>query len=195
MLYKIITLQGDLNLKTLDIAYIHLTETGGNWSSSVVHHKQSPIAFTATIQQLTAMTAIEFKKMETTVSVKLSKEISDFIANNELVHKIDFISNFGININNELQIENNAVLAANLPYPIIGSYHDMNQILEGDSQKIEKMHEHFLPESNNSASLQKNETIALLGALRWRETNNILAQVTNATKDHVAGSIWLGIEA
>ena len=34
--------------------------------------------------------------------------------------------------------------------------------------------------------------IALIGALRWREEENVLSSVTGATRDSVGGAIWLG---
>ncbi len=34
--------------------------------------------------------------------------------------------------------------------------------------------------------------MALIGALRWREENNVLASVTGALRDSVGGSVWIG---
>lgn len=34
--------------------------------------------------------------------------------------------------------------------------------------------------------------MAFIGLLRWRETNNVLASVTGASRDSVGGAVWLG---
>ncbi|GGB25197.1 anhydro-N-acetylmuramic acid kinase [Puia dinghuensis] len=36
--------------------------------------------------------------------------------------------------------------------------------------------------------------MALIGVLRWREENNVLASVTGATRDSIGGAVWIGQE-
>jgi anhydro-N-acetylmuramic acid kinase len=38
-------------------------------------------------------------------------------------------------------------------------------------------------------------TIALMGVLRWREENNVMAAVTGASRNSVGGALWMGQEA
>ena len=37
--------------------------------------------------------------------------------------------------------------------------------------------------------------MALIGVLRWREENNVLASVTGASRDSINGAVWIGQEA
>jgi anhydro-N-acetylmuramic acid kinase len=37
--------------------------------------------------------------------------------------------------------------------------------------------------------------MALIGVLRWREENNVLASVTGATRSSIGGAVWIGQEA
>ena len=37
--------------------------------------------------------------------------------------------------------------------------------------------------------------MALMGVLRWREENNVLASVTGASRSSIGGAVWMGLEA
>jgi anhydro-N-acetylmuramic acid kinase len=37
--------------------------------------------------------------------------------------------------------------------------------------------------------------MALIGVLRWREENNVLASVTGARRNSIGGALWIGQEA
>jgi len=37
--------------------------------------------------------------------------------------------------------------------------------------------------------------MALLGVLRWREENTVMASVTGASRNSIGGAVWIGQEA
>ena len=51
-----------------------------------------------------------------------------------------------------------------------------------------------IPEKN-LINYKEAMIMALMGVLRWREENNVLASVTGATRNSVGGAIWMGSEA
>ncbi len=194
MLYKIITLHGNLLKKTISLSYVHIEENGGQWNATLQHYKQSPIAFLSTIPQLLQMPIEGFVNINNDVNNKLVAEITQFIKENELEHKIDFISNNGISITNDLFFENNAIFAANLNLPIIGQYNSSYNAMQGSKNafaiaNILLQIDSLLNDNNFCIAL------ALMGALRWRESYNILAQQSGVSKNVIAGCIWQGSEA
>ena len=47
----------------------------------------------------------------------------------------------------------------------------------------------------NLVNFKEALIMALIGVLRWREENNVLASVTGAKRDSINGAIWMGAEA
>jgi hypothetical protein len=190
MLYKIITLHGNLIKKIFSLSYIHIEENGGQWASNLIHQKNNPIAFSSSIPQLLQMNVVDYNTVNNDVNLKLVQEITQFINENNLDHKVDFISNYGLHIANELFFENNAIFAANLSFPIIGQYTASLHAVQGN-QNIFGISKDLLQvdalQNDNNLSI----ALALLGALRWREANSILTHHTGSIKNISAGSIWL----
>ncbi len=68
-------------------------------------------------------------------------------------------------------------------------------LIEILSEKLEDINMHIeIPEPaiiNNKEAL----IMGLIGVLRWREENNVLASVTGAKKDSIGGAVWIGQDA
>lgn len=47
----------------------------------------------------------------------------------------------------------------------------------------------------NTVKYKEALVMALIGVLRWREENNVLASVTGAFRNSIGGAIWMGAEA
>jgi hypothetical protein len=194
MLYKIVSLLGDLSQKTTTLCYTQLEENAGIWQVQLVQSKTFEIGFTSTINHILQMNIVAYHDLEMQVSKKLVQEINVFIHENALEHKIDFISLAGLRINDTFYLGNAAIIAATIELPIISNFHQMNTALDGNNN-IFAIANDFLQIDVTANAENKGIALALLGALRWREANNILQKDTNATKNHIAGGIWLGVEA
>ena len=48
---------------------------------------------------------------------------------------------------------------------------------------------------NQLADYKEALIMALIGVLRWREENNVLASVTGSVRDSIGGAVWIGQEA
>jgi anhydro-N-acetylmuramic acid kinase len=48
---------------------------------------------------------------------------------------------------------------------------------------------------NNIVSYKEALIMGLLGVLRWREENTVLASVTGASRNSIGGAVWIGQEA
>ena len=197
MLYKIIALHGNLNTKLAHISYLHIEENGGNWTlvnTSLSLQKQIDIGFTATIHSLLQMPITAYNVLNADVSNKLATEVATFIAENELEHKIDFVAFGNLYITDEVQLGNGAYLAAHLQLPVIDNFDTINTALGGNTN-ILAIANTLLNITSILTADYTNTALALLATLRWREAYNVLQQHTNASRNHIAGTIWLGVEA
>jgi anhydro-N-acetylmuramic acid kinase len=52
----------------------------------------------------------------------------------------------------------------------------------------------IIPE-NNIVLYKEALIMALLGILRWREENTVMASVTGASRSSIGGAVWIGLEA
>jgi protein involved in ribonucleotide reduction len=194
MLYKIIAVHGDLVTKTNCISFIYLQETAGRWSAELIQHKSMDIGISGSIQELLALPIQQYNQLNQTVSIGLAKSIQDFINDHQLEHKVDFVALEGLKAAEHLYIGEPATLACMLSLPVISEFDKMNAAL-GGGQNVYAISQAILQINAESDAKNKNIAIALLGALRWREAYNILATDTNAAKNHIGGSLWLGVEA
>jgi anhydro-N-acetylmuramic acid kinase len=48
---------------------------------------------------------------------------------------------------------------------------------------------------NNLIDFKEAIIMGLIGVLRWREENNVLASVTGASRSSIGGAVWIGQEA
>ncbi len=195
MLYKVISISGSLQTKEGLLSYNLLEESGGQWSCETVVNKPISINTILSVAATLNLTITDFISNDAAIGQYLAKEVAAFITENTLDHKVDFIVAEGIWVTQNIYMGNVAEIATHCNLPIIGDLYKMNTALQGTTNGIYALAQNLLSCNAYESAANQNIAIALLGALRWREANNILAEHTQAKRNHIGGSLWLGVDA
>lgn len=70
-----------------------------------------------------------------------------------------------------------------------------NFLIEVLKEKLTCLNIDVLLPANNVIKYKEALIMALLGVLRWREENTVLASVTGAIRNSIGGAVWIGQEA
>jgi protein involved in ribonucleotide reduction len=195
MIYKVISISGSLYTKEGLLSYNLLEESGGQWSCETVVNKPISINTVLSVATILNLTIIDFTSNDAAIGQHLAKEIASFISENGLDHKVDFIVCEGILVTENIYMGNAAEIAAASNLPVIGDLYRMNTALQGSAKGVHEIAQSLLACDAKESQANQNIAIALLGTLRWREANNILAEHTQATRSHIGGTLWLGVDA
>jgi protein involved in ribonucleotide reduction len=195
MIYKVISISGSLYTKEGLLSYNLLEESGGQWSYETVFNKPIPINTVLSVAATLSLNLTDFTNNDAAIGQYLAKVVASFITENKLDHKVDFIVTEGILVNENIYMGSAAEIAAHCNLPVVGELYKMNIALQGSANGVYAIAKNLLNCDAAESSINQNIAIALLGALRWREANNILAEHTNAKRSHIGGTLWLGVDA
>jgi anhydro-N-acetylmuramic acid kinase len=70
-----------------------------------------------------------------------------------------------------------------------------NFMIECIRQQLTDLPIELVVPEKNLVNFKEAMIMALIGVLRWREENNVLASVTGAKRNSVNGAVWMGAEA
>jgi anhydro-N-acetylmuramic acid kinase len=70
-----------------------------------------------------------------------------------------------------------------------------NFMIECITKQVKDLAIEVIVPDKNLVNFKEALIMALIGVLRWREENNVLASVTGAKRNSVNGAIWMGAEA
>lgn len=97
MVYKVIGLMSGSSLDGLDIAYVHLQETGGKWSFEIVHADCYPYPpeWISRLFQSTSLSARDYLQLHIDYGHYTGQSVNRFIDAYDLHHKVDLVSSHG----------------------------------------------------------------------------------------------------
>lgn len=144
MIYKVIGLMSGSSLDGLDIVYVQLEETRGQWTFEVkaaecMAYNQEWLERLSTARQLSVP---DFLRLHTAYGHYTATQISDFIAKHDLEHKVDFVATHGHTIFHDpaakttFQLGDGAAIAAHLALPVISDLRSMDVALGGQGAPI-----------------------------------------------------------
>jgi anhydro-N-acetylmuramic acid kinase len=93
------------------------------------------------------------------------------------------------------QIENNQPSTVNRQLLITGGGALNTFLIEELKKKLQKNNIDIIVPDENIILYKEALIMALIGVLRWREENNVLASVTGASRSSIGGAVWIGQQA
>jgi anhydro-N-acetylmuramic acid kinase len=70
-----------------------------------------------------------------------------------------------------------------------------NFVVKRLSEELKALQIELVIPEENVIKYKEALIMALMGVLRWREENNVMASVTGASRDSIGGAVWIGQEA
>ena len=144
MLYRVIGLMSGSSLDGLDIAYVHLTETRGQWSYQLEAAACVPYSpeWQTLLKNAPQSSGLELARLHTAYGHYLGKAVQAFRAAHDLEHGLHFIASHGHTVFHEphsgmtCQIGEGAAIAAETGLPVISDLRLMDVALGGQGAPI-----------------------------------------------------------
>jgi anhydro-N-acetylmuramic acid kinase len=152
MVYKAIGLMSGSSMDGLDIAYVHLHETGGKWSVEIQHTACYPFPanWMERLRSATQLPALDYLLLHTDFGHYLGESVNKFIAHFGLEHKVDMVASHG-HTSFHLpmrgmthQLGDGAAIAAETRLPVITDLRAMDTAFGGQGAPIVPIGEKLL---------------------------------------------------
>ncbi|ULQ51021.1 anhydro-N-acetylmuramic acid kinase [Flavihumibacter fluvii] len=152
MVYKAIGLMSGSSLDGLDIAYVHLHETGGRWSMDIQQTACYPYSadWTERLRAATQLSALDYLLLHTDFGHYLGTCVNKFIEHFGLDHKVDMVASHG-HTSFHLpmrgmthQLGDGAAIAAETGLPVISDLRALDTAFGGQGAPIVPIGEKLL---------------------------------------------------
>ncbi len=97
MVYKVIGLMSGSSLDGLDIAYVHLHETGGKWTYELLHTDCQPYSslWTDKLSNAIHLPAAEYQQLHADYGHYTAEAVNNFIEQHQLHHQVHLVASHG----------------------------------------------------------------------------------------------------
>jgi anhydro-N-acetylmuramic acid kinase len=144
MVYNVIGLMSGSSLDGLDIAYVQLTEISGKWEYDIQYTQCEayPEDLKAQLATAAQLPVPRYLKLHTDFGHYIGNQVNEFIAKNQLQHKVHFIASHGHTTWHEpqarttAQIGDGAAIAAITLLPVITDLRNTDVALGGQGAPI-----------------------------------------------------------
>ena len=152
MVYKAIGLMSGSSLDGLDIAYVHLQETGGKWSYEMLHtacHAYPP-DWVKKLNTAVTMPALDYQLLHTAYGHYIGEAINQFIEANQLHHQVDLVASHGHTTFHKpqqqmtAQLGDGAAIAAATRLPVVSDLRALDIAFGGQGAPIVPIGEKLL---------------------------------------------------
>ena len=140
------------SLDGLDIAYVHLLETGGKWAFEIVEAECYPYTEEWKIQLSDAvnLSALQYQLLHNSYGRYIGQQVNSFIEKYQLQHKVDLVTSHGHTVFHfpqykmTAQLGDGAAIAAQVHLPVVSDLRAMDIALGGQGAPIVPIGERLL---------------------------------------------------
>lgn len=152
MVYNVIGLMSGSSLDGLDVAFVELTEIGGEWSFELIESAtlEYDHYWNEQLKNAPNLKLDDFLRLHTAYGRYLGVKIDEFIQHHNLVHKVHFVSSHGHTVfhdpknHTSFQIGDGASIAAYCNLPVITDLRNKDVALGGQGAPIVPIAEQLL---------------------------------------------------
>ncbi|MHB1922822.1 MAG: anhydro-N-acetylmuramic acid kinase [Chitinophagaceae bacterium] len=152
MLYKVIGLMSGSSLDGLDLAFVHLQESAGNWSYEIVTATCFPYSrsLRKQLQDAPQLSAREYLLLHSSYGHYLGQCVLDFREDQKLTYGVDFIASHGhtsFHLPEQkmtAQLGDGAAIAAQTGLPVMADLRSLDVALGGQGAPIVPIGEKYL---------------------------------------------------
>ncbi len=152
MIYKAIGIMSGSSLDGLDIAYVHLQETGGAWNYTILHADCYSYTkeWITKLSSANSLPAIDYQLLNTDYGHYIGEQVNRFIENYSLQHKVDLVASHGHTTFHmpakkmTAQLGDGASIAAETGLPVVSDLRAMDLAFGGQGAPIVPIGEKLL---------------------------------------------------
>jgi len=144
MVYNVIGVMSGSSLDGLDIAYVEITEIGGQWSFELLHSQCHPYEASLynDLKNVMSLPLSQFLELHTRLGRYIGEQINIFIEKNKLEHKVHLIASHGHTAyhnpanHTSFQLGDGATIAAVTQLNVVSDLRNKDVALHGQGAPI-----------------------------------------------------------